>query len=61
MQSWVEDIFSPIPNREIQSPENEPDYSIPAFDSVSKLCRYIPVGQMTWIIMAFPMPPQGEL
>ena len=60
MQSWVVDIFGQIPNREIQYPQNEPDYSIPAFDSVSKLVQYVPVRQGTGIVMTFPMPPQGE-
>jgi len=57
MQKWVERIFSFIPNRQMWVPENEPDYSLPAFGSVSKLCRYIPVDPMSWIKFTFPMTP----
>ena len=58
MQEWVERIFSPIPNRELCRPCNEPDYSIPGICKVSKLVRIVPVGDMSWVMFTFPLLPQ---
>ena len=61
IQTWVEDIFTFIPNRQISAPENEPNYSNPAFGPVSRLCKYIPVDPMSWIKLTFPLPPQQSV
>lgn len=58
MENWVDQIFNSIPNRNLARPANEPDFSVGGFDSVSRVCRYQPVGEMSWMIMTFPLPPQ---
>ena len=46
LQAWVEEIFTPVPNRGLAAPDGEPDYAAgSAFvgRSMSRCIRYIPI------------------
>ena len=47
-------------SRDFDRPQNRPDYSVNPITEISKISRVIPVGEMSWVMLMFPLPPQTK-
>jgi len=60
MQKMVEDIFTQIPNRGMEKPKNEPNYSISPFQKLNKIIRYSPTANKSYMVLSIILPPQEK-
>ena len=47
-------------SRDFDRPQNRPDYSVDPIMEISKISRIIPVGEMSWVMLMFPLAPQTK-
>lgn len=61
LEKMAVDMFGPIVDQNnLQCPANEPNYQEKAFDSISRLIRYVPIHDTNEIDLMFPLKPQQK-
>ena len=61
LEKMAVDMFGPIIDQNnLQCPANEPNYQEKAFDSISRLIRYVPIHDTNEIDLMFPLKPQQK-
>lgn len=61
LQNWVDEIFSPVPNRGLSTPAGEPNYaggSAFSGQNISKIIRYLPIKDRHAVEFYWSLPPQ---
>jgi len=57
----AKDKFEQIPDRGLDCPLDEPDYSKRGYiDSINKLIKYVPINDIKELDIVFPLPSQWK-